>query len=93
MEGRKAILVRIHGKVQGVSFRVWTQAEAEKLRLTGWVRNEKDGTVTALVAGSDAAVFTMLQRLHQGPPGASVSSVTCEAVDVGEVPDNFNITS
>lgn len=93
MEGRKAILVRIHGKVQGVSFRVWTQAEAEKLRLTGWVRNEKDGTVTALVAGSDAAVFTMLQRLHQGPPGASVSSVTSEAVDVGEVPDNFNITS
>lgn len=93
MDGRKAILVRIHGKVQGVSFRVWTRAEAEKLRLTGWVRNEKDGTVTALVAGPDAAVFTMLKRFHQGPPGASVSSVTSEAVEVGEVPDNFNITS
>ena len=93
MGGSKAILVRIHGKVQGVSFRVWTRTEAEKLRLTGWVRNENDGTVTALIAGPDGAVLTMLKQFRQGPPGASVSSVTSEAVEVGEVPDNFNITS
>ena len=48
---RKAILVRIRGRVQGVSFRVWTKMEAEKLGLTGWVRNEADGSVAALVAG------------------------------------------
>ncbi|WP_237143641.1 acylphosphatase [Phyllobacterium zundukense] len=88
---RKAMLVRIQGRVQGVSFRVWTRMEATRLGLTGWVRNEDDGTVTALMAGPDAAVSMMLTQFWQGPPGASVSSVTFETVDVGELPDGFNI--
>ena len=67
------MLVRITGKVQGVSFRVWTRIEAEKLGLNGWVRNEDDGSVRALIVGSDAAVAAMLKRLWEGPRGAAVS--------------------
>lgn len=89
---QKAMLVRIHGRVQGVSFRVWTRMQAERLGLTGWVRNEDDGTVTALVAGPAAAVSAMLKQFWQGPPGASVSRVSSEHVDVGEAPDSFRIT-
>jgi len=89
---QKALLVRIHGRVQGVSFRVWTRMEAEKLGLTGWVRNEDDGTVTALIAGPDAAVSAMLKQFWRGPPGASVFRVSSERVDVGEVPESFRIT-
>ncbi|PRD41064.1 acylphosphatase [Phyllobacterium phragmitis] len=87
-----AVLVRITGRVQGVSFRVWTRAEAIKLGLTGWVRNEDDGSVKALIAGPEAAVSTMLDRLRQGPPGASVSSVVTEKADPGEMPQTFSIT-
>ncbi len=89
---RKAILVRIKGRVQGVSFRVWTQMEAEKLGLAGWVRNEADGSVAALVAGPDAAIEIMLAQFWKGPPGASVVSVAFEDADTAEIPESFIIT-
>ena len=88
---RKAVLVRITGRVQGVSFRVWTRIEAEKLGLNGWVRNEDDGSVRALIVGSDAAVSAMLTRLWEGPRGAAVSSVTPEMMDLDETPMSFRI--
>jgi acylphosphatase len=89
---RKAMLVRISGRVQGVSFRIWTREEAEQLGLSGWVRNEADGSVKALIAGSEAAVSTMLARLWQGPPGASVSGVVSESADPSQALDGFRIT-
>ncbi|WP_164923995.1 acylphosphatase [Sinorhizobium fredii] len=89
---RKAALVRITGRVQGVCFRVWTRDEAERLGLTGWVRNESDGSVTALVAGPDAAVSAMLSRFWKGPPGASVTDVASEDASSSEAPKGFLIT-
>ncbi|TIP82386.1 MAG: acylphosphatase, partial [Mesorhizobium sp.] len=65
-DGRKAVRVRLRGRVQGVSFRVWTRTEAERLGLSGWVRNEEDGSVTALIVGADGAVSTMLDRFWKG---------------------------
>jgi len=49
----KAVQVRISGRVQGVSFRYWTQQEARRAGLTGWVRNEADGSVRVLNRGFD----------------------------------------
>lgn len=89
---RKAMLVRISGRVQGVSFRIWAREEAERLGLSGWVRNEADGSVKALIAGSDTAVSTMLDRLWKGPPGAVVSDVVSESADPGQAPTGFRIT-
>ncbi|ESZ21676.1 MULTISPECIES: acylphosphatase [unclassified Mesorhizobium] len=90
-DGRKAVRVRLRGRVQGVSFRVWTRTEAERLGLSGWVRNEEDGSVTALIVGAEGAVSTMLDRLWKGPTGASVSSVTSQDVDAGQEPNGFRI--
>ncbi|TIM06189.1 acylphosphatase [Mesorhizobium sp.] len=90
-DGRKAVRVRLMGRVQGVSFRVWTRTEAERLGLSGWVRNEEDGSVTALIVGAEGAVSTMLDRLWKGPTGASVSSVTSQDVDAGQEPNGFRI--
>ncbi|PAP94918.1 acylphosphatase [Mesorhizobium wenxiniae] len=92
MEGeRRAVRVRLSGRVQGVSFRVWTRTEAEKLGLSGWVRNEDDGSVTALIVGAEGAVSTMMNRLWEGPTGASVSSVKSQDVDPGPEPNGFRI--
>ena len=91
-KARKAVLVRVAGRVQGVGFRVWTRGEAEKLGLTGWVRNEPDGAVKALLVGSEAAVSTMMERLRQGPSAAAVTNVTQEAAEDADAPTGFRIT-
>ncbi|WP_395448484.1 acylphosphatase [Aminobacter sp. UC22_36] len=89
---QKAVRLHIAGHVQGVSFRVWTQREARRLGLRGWVRNERDGSVTALISGPDEAVASMLEAFWQGPPGADVRSVVPEPADATGVPAGFDIT-
>ena len=89
---RKAVLVRVAGRVQGVGFRVWTRGEAEKLGLAGWVRNEPDGAVKALLVGSEAAVSMMMERLRHGPSAAAVTNVTQEAAEAADAPAGFRIT-
>ncbi|MBZ9661390.1 acylphosphatase [Mesorhizobium sp. ESP-6-4] len=91
MQGEHRIVrARVSGTVQGVSYRVWARAEAMRLRLTGWVRNEHDGSVSALIAGADAAVTAMIERLWQGPRGALVSNVEVEEA-AEEAPVDFRI--
>ncbi|TPK90925.1 MULTISPECIES: acylphosphatase [unclassified Mesorhizobium] len=87
---QRAVRARISGTVQGVSYRVWTRGEAMRLGLTGWVRNERDGSVAALIAGADAAVMAMIERLWQGPPGALVSKVEIEEAS-DDMPVDFRI--
>lgn len=68
----------IHGRVQGVGFRASTAWEAQRLGIAGWVRNRRDGTVEAMIQGSDEAVAGFIGWARQGPPGAHVSRVEVE---------------
>jgi len=86
-----ATLARIHGLVQGVGFRYWTQDEARALGLSGWVRNEPDGSVTALIAGRADAVAAMLEKLRNGPAGAKVSEVETQRADPHVLGGTFRI--
>lgn len=88
----KAVFVNIIGRVQGVGFRVWTQREASRLGLRGWVRNEPDGSVRALISGSNEAVAEMLKAFWRGPSGAGVRSVEARPADPSEAPVDFDIT-
>lgn len=65
----------IHGRVQGVGFRWALHAEANALRLTGWVRNRRDGSVEALLCGPEEAVDAITVWAHHGPPSARVDRV------------------
>lgn len=85
----KAVVVTIRGRVQGVGFRMWTERQAQSLGLRGWVRNEPDGSVSALVGGSDAAVATMLDLFRTGPRGAAVADVTAAPADRADLPGDF----
>ena len=81
---RRAVRVKIVGRVQGVNFRAWARNGFERLGLDGWVADEADGSVAALLAGSSAECGReWIARLHQGPPAAAVSSVTVEEADRG----------
>jgi acylphosphatase len=70
----------IHGRVQGVFYRGWAVDTARELRLVGWIRNRHNGTVEAIVQGSDAAVERFIALAHEGPPGAEVESVEVREV-------------
>ncbi|MCU1406536.1 MAG: acylphosphatase [Glaciihabitans sp.] len=65
----------VHGEVQGVGFRYNAQAVANKLGVTGFVRNRADGTVETEVEGSAEAVQRMLDWLAGGPTWAEVTAV------------------
>lgn len=71
----KAMDVKVTGRVQGVSFRAWTRAEATRLDLLGWVCNHDDGSVVAHFEGSPDRLAEMERQLHQGPAAARVVDV------------------
>ncbi|MEJ7796837.1 MAG: acylphosphatase [Nocardioides sp.] len=74
----RALRVQVHGAVQGVMFRDSCRREADRLGVTGWVRNEPDGSVTGEFEGD--AVRDLVAWCHTGPRGARV-----DRVDVTEV--------
>ena len=76
--GQTVVRLRISGRVQGVAFRAWTQREASRLSLSGWVRNRRDGSVEAVLCGPEAAVRQMIERCRHGPPMARVAAVQQE---------------
>lgn len=90
---KRAVQARVHGRVQGVGYRIWARDEAAGLGLAGWVRNESDGSVTAWLAGADMAVSSMIERLWQGPVGASVSRVDVEEIETWTAPGDFRIVA
>ena len=57
--------IRVYGRVQGVGFRYKAHHVADSLRLTGWVRNEEDGSVSMEVQGDEAMIDRMLQDLER----------------------------
>ena len=78
----KAVLVRITGIVQGVGYRYWTEQAARTHELSGWVRNRRDGSVEALIAGPDDVVDEMLAAFRSGPPASEVEDVIVEPAEM-----------
>jgi acylphosphatase len=76
----------VTGRVQGVSFRASTAAEARRLGIVGWVRNRDDGAVELEAQGPDDRVAALLSWCAHGPPAARVTNVAVEelAVTAGE---------
>lgn len=65
----------VSGRVQGVRFRQTTAEQAERLELSGWVRNLADGRVEVLFEGDEAAVSELASWLRTGPQAAQVSGL------------------
>ncbi len=81
----------IKGRVQGVNFRYYTQREAQKHNLTGWVRNLPDGSVAALFEGDEDEVEAMVQWCRHGPPSAQVTEMIVQPEDYRSEFQSFSI--
>src|SRR5256712_8720348 len=65
----------VRGRVQGVGFRWFVEREAHVLGISGWVRNNSDGSVEVLGQGSRDQLLGLRLRLRQGPRAARVDDV------------------
>ncbi|MDH2239654.1 acylphosphatase [Pigmentiphaga sp. GD03639] len=74
----ETVLVRVTGRVQGVGYRLATVRRAHLVGVGGWVRNNDDGSVEALVQGTPDQVDQMLEWMRQGPPQARVDDLASE---------------
>ncbi len=73
----------VRGRVQGVGFRWFVEREAHVLGVSGWVRNNADGSVEVLAQGTRDQLLGLRSRLREGPRAARVDDV--EESEVGPV--------
>ena len=79
------VRLTIHGRVHGVGFRAFVEREALYRGLEGWVRNRRDGSVEALIAGDERLLDTMIEACGRGPAVARVDWVDVEEAEAGEL--------
>ena len=65
----------IRGRVQGVGFRWFVEREAHILGITGWVRNNDDGSVEVLAVGAPEKLAELRLQLRAGPRAARVDDL------------------
>jgi acylphosphatase len=88
----RAIRAIVHGRVQGVFFRVYTRDKANQLNLIGWVRNNRDGTVECHAQGPEETITEFIEFLHHGSPSSRVDDVVVIEKQYNPNLRNFKIT-
>lgn len=68
---QQAVLVEVHGYVQGVGFRYFVYRVAIRHRMSGWVRNTMRGTVEGLLCGEAEELSAVREELAHGGPQLS----------------------
>ena len=84
-----AVHILVSGRVQGVSFRVNAQKQANRLGLDGWVRNIPNGSVEIHAEGPDASVEEFIEWCRVGPSKSFVKDVKVKMVSVEGGPRGF----
>lgn len=85
---KKRVGLKIYGKVQGVFFRDSSQRKAKELNLSGWVRNEPDGTVQIVAEGEEKDLKELIEWCCAG--GAEYARVDKVNIEWLEPSGQFN---
>lgn len=90
-EAQERLSARITGRVQGVGFRNFTRTRAHRLGVTGWVRNERDGSVRVEAEGEREALDALVEAVRQGPRMARVENVDVDWEDATGEFEGFRV--
>ena len=85
------LYVVVTGAVQGVRFRDYVQSAAGELELTGYVRNQKNGSVLVVAQGLPDNLKAMVEYLHEGSSLSRVEGVEVEWRSAKKLYDDFYI--
>lgn len=83
--------IRIEGRVQGVGFRYFVEKRAAEWHITGWVKNNPDGSVLVMARGEHGNMETFLESLQSGPPLARVDRIFKTAIPVQDEFSGFRV--
>ena len=74
----RRLVAEVFGRVQGVGYRYFVRTAATRLSITGWIRNDRDGSVRVEAEGSILQLNQLLEALRHGPSLAAVHDVKCD---------------
>lgn len=83
--------VYLSGRVQGVGFRAFTRRNAQRLGVSGWVKNLSDGRVEAVIYGDKDKVEDLISRMETGPSLAEVEDIEVEEQKTPPAEKDFQI--
>jgi acylphosphatase len=87
----KRLSARVTGRVQGVGYRYYAEREANRLGLTGYVRNMPDGSVDVVAEGDECVLRGFLVLLRRGPSGAEVAEIESAVVPASGEFSGFSV--
>ncbi len=87
----KGYKIQLFGRVQGVGFRYFTQKNANKLNLKGFVKNMPDGSVLINVFGEESKLKIFINKVKKGPVTANVKKFKKEEIQVDDNYKSFRV--
>lgn len=88
----REVRARVRGRVQGVGYRYFVRDTALRLGVSGWVRNELDGTVSLVAVGDEDTLRSFLSAIRaEGDPYIRVQEISAEWADASRIPAGFEI--
>lgn len=88
----KRVRLFVSGRVQGVGFRLGMEIRANRLKVSGFVRNLEDGRVEAVLEGDEEKVDKLITWARRGSMFAKVTNIEIIKEDYIKEFDNFKIT-
>jgi acylphosphatase len=77
----RTVSIRVSGRVQGVYFRASTKEKADELGISGWVKNERDGSVYIEAQAAEAALEKFIEWCKRGPSHAKVETFDLREIE------------
>jgi len=87
----KAYKVKVSGRVQRIGYRRFVLENAQELGVDGYVRNEKDGSVSVFVQGDEALVKQFLERIREPPRPVVIKDFEVKVAKVNPKMKFFNV--